>query len=276
VEAEWYRRRYFKLPPYTILGFQQNDVFVNENIDYTRSDHAVLGVEYILGPASSISIEGFLKQYEDYPVSVSDSVSLANKGADFEVLGNEAVESIGLGRSYGLEFLFQQKLTRNFYGILSYTYFYSEFTGFDSNNYLPSVWDSRHLVSFTGGYKLKKNWEISSRLRYAGSTPAVPTDLDATLANYPSIILDYERIGEEQLGTFNQLDFRVDKKWNFKKLSLNVFLDIQNILGSTSPQSTDYILARDEQGNVIDPNRLVAVDPSEGSSIPSIGIVVDF
>ncbi len=268
--------RYFKLPPYTILGFQQNDVFVNENIDYTRSDHAVLGVEYILGPASSISIEGFLKQYEDYPVSVSDSVSLANKGADFEVLGNEAVESIGLGRSYGLEFLFQQKLTRNFYGILSYTYFYSEFTGFDSNNYLPSVWDSRHLVSFTGGYKLKKNWEISSRLRYAGSTPAVPTNLDATLANYPSIILDYERIGEEQLGTFNQLDFRVDKKWNFKKLSLNVFLDIQNILGSTSPQSTDYILARDEQGNVIDPNRLVAVDPSEGSSIPSIGIVVDF
>lgn len=268
--------RYFKLPPYTILGFQQNDVFVNENIDYTRSDHAVLGVEYILGPASSISIEGFLKQYEDYPVSVSDSVSLANKGADFEVLGNEAVESIGLGRSYGLEFLFQQKLTRNFYGILSYTYFYSEFTGFDSNNYLPSVWDSRHLVSFTGGYKLKKNWEISSRLRYAGSTPAVPTNLDATLANYPSIILDYERIGEEQLGTFNQLDFRVDKKWNFKKLSLNVFLDVQNILGSTSPQSTDYILARDEQGNVIDPNRLVAVDPSEGSSIPSIGIVVDF
>lgn len=268
--------RYFKIPPYTILGFQRDGEFVNQEIAYTRSDHAVVGVEYILSPASSIRVEGFVKQYEDYPVSVIDSVSLANKGAGFEVLGNEEVESVGLGRSYGVEFLFQQKLTKNFYGIFSYTYFFSEFTGFDRSIYRPSVWDSRNLISFTGGIKLKRNWELSSRLRYAGSTPGVPTDLDATLASYPNIVLDFQGIGEEELDAFNQLDFRVDKKWNFEKLSLNIFVDIQNILGATAPQATEYILARDEEGTVIEPNSLVAVDPSEGSLIPSIGIVVYF
>ena len=60
----------------------------------------MLGIERLFGPSSSASIEGFYKFYEDYPVSVMDSVSLANKGAGFEVLGNEDVQSVGRGRSY--------------------------------------------------------------------------------------------------------------------------------------------------------------------------------
>ena len=35
-------------------------------------------------------------------------VSLANKGGDFEVLGNENVSTSGRGKSYGIEFLYQQ------------------------------------------------------------------------------------------------------------------------------------------------------------------------
>ena len=31
--------RYYKLPPYTILGFSVDDVLVNQHVDYTRSDH---------------------------------------------------------------------------------------------------------------------------------------------------------------------------------------------------------------------------------------------
>jgi hypothetical protein len=79
-----------------------------------------------------------------------DSASLVNKGAGFEVLGNEAIESVGEGRTYGLEFLLQQRFTGRFYGILAYTLFKSEFSGFD-DRFRPSSWDSRHLLTFTGG-----------------------------------------------------------------------------------------------------------------------------
>ncbi len=268
--------RYYKLPPYTILGYKENDVFLNKDIDYTRSDHYVLGFERILGPASNISVEGFYKHYEDYPVSVQDQVSLANKGADFNVLGNEEVKSVGKGRSYGMEFLFQQKLSHRFYGIFSYTFFYSEFTGFDRGKYLPSVWDSRHLVSFTGGYKLNKNWEISARYRFAGKTPIVPINIEETTTRYPDIVLDYRKLGEQNLGVFSQLDVRVDKKWNFKKLSLDLFLEIQNMLMRKSPQAPEYVLERDDEGNVMNPRNLVQLAKEDGSMIPTIGIVVDF
>jgi len=269
--------RYFKITPYTILGFRDsNGILTNQDSDYTQSDHYVIGLQHYLNPAASISLEGFYKQYSDYPVSVLDQVSLANKGADFEVLGNEDVETIGKGRSYGLEFQYQQKLLNNFYSIFSYTYFFSEFTGFDTAIYTPSVWDSRHLISFVGGYKLKKNWEISSRYRFAGKTPYVPTNLDATLISYPEIILDYTRLGEEKLATFSQLDVRVDKKWNYSQLSLNIFIEIQNILGQSIPRPNEYGLSRDMDGNLNNPLSLSQINQDTSTSIPSIGIVVDF
>ena len=76
-------------------------------------------MDYALGNASRISIEGFIKKYKNFPISIVDGVSLANKGADFEVLGNENIITNGIGKTKGIEFLFQQKLTRNFYGIFS-------------------------------------------------------------------------------------------------------------------------------------------------------------
>ena len=236
----------------------------------------VLGIEHIFGPATNVTLEGFYKQYDNYPVSTQEGISLANQGADFEVLGNEDVETVGKGRSYGLELLFQQKLTNNFYGIFSYTYFFSEFTGFDRSTYTVSSWDSRHLASFTGGYKLPRNWEVSARFRYAGETPFAPTDLEASARSYPEIILDYTRLGEAFLGEFAQLDVRFDKKWNFRGVSLDLFLEIQNVLSQAQPEPPEYILARDENGNVLIPRRLTALEPDEGAFIPVIGLVLDF
>ena len=191
-------------------------------------------------------------------------------------MGSEPIETVGRGRSYGAELQFQQKLSNNFYGIFSYTYFYSQFTGFDTSTYLPSVWDSRHLLSFVGGYKLKRNWELSARYRFAGRTPFVPTDLDATLANYPEVILDYTRLGEEKLAIFGQLDVRLDKKWNFKKFAFDLFIEAQNILGQRIPSPPDYGLNRDAMGMVVQPESLVAIENGGGQIIPSIGIVIDF
>lgn len=270
--------RYFKIPTYTMLGFQnERSLFVNQDASYVRSDHLVAGLEYNFTPSSRFTLEAFLKNYSNYPVSVVDGVSLANKGGGFEVLGNEEIVSNGTGQSSGLEFLFQQKLSNNFYGVFAYTYFFSEFTGLDLVS-RPSVWDSRHLISFAGGYKLKRNWEVSARWRFAGKNPYVPTDLDASLEAYPEIILDYDRLGEVKLNAFNLADIRIDKKWNFKDLSFNFFFEIQNFLGQPNPAPEEYGLNRDLTGEVILPRSLVPVSTNEGNStpLPSFGFVLYF
>ena len=267
---------YFKIPTYTVLGFKNlNGEFANRDAKYTKSNHYVTGFEYTFGNASKISVEGFLKRYFDFPISVNDGVSLANKGADFEVLGNEDIVTNGMGKTKGVEFLFQQKLTNNFYCIFSYTYFKSEFTDINGN-YLPSVWDSKHLSSFSGGYKLKKNWEISSRWRFAGKTPYVPYNLDASLNNYPNMILDYSQLGDVKLGNFSQLDIRIDKKWNRENFSINFFLEILNLLANKIPVPKEYGLERDDFDDIINPFNLVEVDVNRESIIPSFGFSIDF
>ena len=270
--------RYFKIPTYTQLGYQNTGAYVNENLNYVQSDHFTAGIKKYFGNSTLLSIEGFLKSYNNYPVSVLDKISLANKGAGFEVLGNEEVESIGKGRSYGLELLYQQKLNNNFYGLFSYTYFFSKFSGLDPDIYRRSVWDSRHLISFTGGYKLNKNWEISSRFRYNGKTPYAPIDEAFSLANYPDIRLDYDLLGNENylLDPFSQLDLRIDKKWNFTSSSFNLFIEIQNLLSSVIPTPPEYGLARKSNGSLIVPKELKEILQGEGQLIPSIGLVFDF
>ena len=269
--------RYFKIPTYTMLGFQNNSgEFINKSNRYTQSDHYVFGVEYNLSPSARFTVEAFRKDYSQYPVSVLDGVSLANKGAGFEVLGNEAVVDTGSGLSKGIEVLFQQKLSNNFYGILAYTLFSSEFSGID-NVRLPSVWDSRNLLTFTGGYNLPKNWEVSLRYRYAGATPFAPTDTAATLITYPQVIIDYSRLGENKLSTFKQGDFRLDKKWNFEKLSFNFYIEIQNFLAQENPRPDEYTLARTDEGVLILPKELVKIEREERNTpFPSFGFVFDF
>lgn len=269
--------KYFKIQPYTVLGYQDNaGNFANKDSKYTGNVHFVFGVSKAINKTTQTSLEGFYKKYNNYAVSILDGVSLANKGAGFEVLGNEDILNSGIGNTYGMEFTFQQKLTKNFFGIFAYTLFKSEFTGLD-NKFRPSVWDSRNLVSFTSGYKFKRNWEIGARYRFAGKTPYVVTNQAQTLAQYPRIVLDYTKLGEQNLPAFSQLDVRVDKKWNFKKVALDVFIDVQNLLSQQIPQPIRYGLNRDEtSGSLITPLSLVTVEPQKTTTIPTIGVILDF
>jgi hypothetical protein len=300
LNANFSLARYYKTPAYTILGFKTDNQFVNKDADFIKSDHIVGGFEWLPTSTTRITAEGFLKNYDDYPISFTSGVSLANFGGDFGVLGNERIVSTGKGRASGLELLFQQRLTKSFYGILAYTFYNSKFSGTDRTKLISSAWDNRHLVSFTGGYRLKKNWEIGVRFRYQGGAPYTPFDLFQSVENYYFLtngVLDYNKLNQQRLSAFHAADIRIDKKFNFKKWTLDLFLDIQNAYNSKNPTAPSFTLKRnvDETfatttgepynpgvfGNPSAPNNRQAAVPlllanTSGSLLPSIGFVVEF
>ncbi|PJJ48053.1 TonB-dependent receptor [Hymenobacter chitinivorans] len=283
--------RYYKIPPSTILGFRDNaGTLVNQGNRYIRADHYVAGLELLPRPNTRFTLEGFYKKYSHYPVSVRDGISLANLGGDFTALGNEAVTSTGRGRTYGAEFFFQQKLTRKTFAVVSYTVFRSEFSGLDGR-YRPSAWDSRHLVSGLLGRKLGRNWELGLKYRFAAGSPYTPFDLEASRQNYSAIgtgILDYSRLNTLRLGSFQQVDFRLDKKYNFRRLTLDFYLDVQNVLLAKSPATPSYSFQRTEDnsafvttdGQPLRPdgtNALpILIDNESALVTPTIGFIVEF
>jgi hypothetical protein len=283
--------RYFKIPIYTILGFKdENGNFVNRDAKYVQSTHYVAGLEFSPRESTRFTLEGFYKDYQNYPVSTRDGISLANQGGDFGAIGNEDISSIGKGRAYGLEFFFQQKLTKNIFAVFSYTFVRSEFAGLD-NRFVASAWDNRHLISAILGRKLGKGWEIGLKYRFAAGAPFTPFDLVASQRNYLLTgkgTLDFTRLNSERLRNFSQFDFRIDKKWNFNRFTFDLYFDVTNALVQTAPTlprytfqrnadntgfaTTDGQPLRNDGSNAIP----LILDDEEPSVLPTIGFILEF
>jgi outer membrane receptor for ferrienterochelin and colicin len=282
---------YYKIVPYTILGYRNNNnELVNKDADYTKSTHYVAGFEYLPNQATRFTIETFFKQYNQVPISVRNGISLSNQGGDFNVLGNEAVITNGKGRTMGFEFFAQQKLTKRFYSVLSYTYFKSEYTNANAE-YTPSSWDNRHLLSLVWGYKFNRNWELGIKLRFQGGVPYTPYDLITSRTNYLTLgsgTLDYSKINTDRLNNFNAGDIRIDKKWYYKKTTLDLFLDISNFYRakSTAPNIYTFQRTADNSAFATTDNLPIKQNGSNGIPIllntndanitPTIGFIVEF
>lgn len=274
---------YYQLPPYPAMGYRdESGALANrENgLSYIRSSHLIGGFEYTTSTNTKFSVEGYYKYYENYPFLLNEGIALANLGADFTVLGNAPVTSIGEGRAYGLEFLAQQRIYKGFYGIFSYTYGFSEFKDADGN-FVPSSWDSRHIINVAGG----KTWDVMSKairanqngrrekkgkaakstdvtpqklelglnVRYQSALPYTPFNIEqsALVQNWDirgSGIPDFTRLNAERASYFAALDFRIDYKWFFDKWSFNLYLDVQNI-GAPDTGLPQLILDEGPEGN---------------------------
>ncbi|MCK9560217.1 MAG: TonB-dependent receptor [Candidatus Marinimicrobia bacterium] len=285
--------RYYQLPSYTTLGYRDSvGTLVNKfnDLKYISSDHFIGGVEYITGIDTRISAELFYKIYQRYPFSVTDSVSIATKGGDFGTVGDEEVVSTGTGRAYGFEFSGRYRVLQNISGIFSYTYVRSEFENSDGE-YIPSSWDSRHILTLTMSKMFKGNWQTGAKWRFVGGSPYTPYDLNksALVAAWDTQgrpFLDYTRFNRERLGNFFQLDIRIDKSFNFARWSLLVYLDIQNVFNSQAEQPDIVLPVYDASGNPVilnpgdplDDQRydLRSIANTTGTILPSIGITVDF
>ena len=278
--------RYFQLPAYTTLGYQQNNEFVNkDNLKYISVDHFIGGLEFKPATAVQFSVEGFFKNYQDYPFSVRDQISLANKGADYGVIGDEEVTSTSKGRAYGAEFQARISSAKGYNLNLSYTLVRSEFQ--DGNNqYIVSAWDSKHILSMTGSAALKRGWQVGTRFRFVGGLPYTPWDLDrSSLVSAWNLTggpyFDNSKLNANRFGVFHQLDVRVDKAYYLKKMTLKFYLDIQNLYNFQS-QSTDIVLREtDANGNFLTTDNdtryvLRSVKNPSGTVLPTIGIQVEF
>ncbi|MEI7597442.1 MAG: TonB-dependent receptor [Bacteroidota bacterium] len=281
--------RYMQLAPYTTLGYKDNaGILINKqnNLKYISVIHYVAGLEFKPMDYSIITIEGFYKDYSNYPFSVKDSIAIASKGTDFGSFGDEEVTSTSKGKAYGLELLARAQMKNGLKFILSYTYVRSLFQN-NSIKYIPSAWDNRNIINLTASKTFKKNWQFGVKWRYLGGSPYTPYDLnkssiiaawDAQGAAY----LDYSQFNKFRTKSAHQMDIRLDKVYYLSKWTLNMYIDIQNVY-NYKVKNADYITrATDANGQAMidpnDPNRylLKTIPNVNGTILPTLGIIIEF
>ncbi|MCF8380375.1 MAG: TonB-dependent receptor [Bacteroidales bacterium] len=289
--------RYYQLPSYTTLGFRNaTGDLVNKDmgLKFIRADHIVAGIEIIPDEKSRFTIEGFYKHYHNYPYSVVDSVSISSKGADFGTYGDEEVLSIAEGRAFGTEFLYRNRDLLGMNITMSYSLVRSEAEAFRSailsqGKWTETAWDNRHLINILILKEMKKNWSIGGRWRYVGGVPYTPYDeVQSSLVKQWDVrgmgILDYNRFNQERLKAFHQLDLRIDKEFFLKNISMNFYIDIQNVYNFKADQQSILVLDEDSPTPILNPT-----DPSDqwnydlknlaiqgGTVLPTVGIIIQF
>ncbi|MCU4176385.1 TonB-dependent receptor [Carboxylicivirga sp. N1Y90] len=285
--------RYYQNPAYTTMGYRDEDgnlLNKQNGLKHIYSDHFVAGFEYRPNNHSRITLEGFYKNYDNYPFSVKDSVSMASKGGDFGVFGDEEVTPTSRGKAYGVEALVRTRTHKGLNLIAAYTYVRSEFTDY-KDAYVPSSWDSRHLFTITLNQTLKRNWSIGAKWRFAGGLPYTPYDREKSeLVQAWDIqnrqYLDYSQYNTQRLISFHQLDIRVDKTYEFKNMTLGFYIDIQNLYNQKAEQPPQLVQELDENNlpiiiNPGDPYEeqrylLKELAASSGTVLPTIGLMIEF
>lgn len=237
----------------------------NRNLKPIDVKQYILGFDYLIREDTQIKIETFIKNYSDYPTSLTRPyLVLANTGAgfagsddNFSSFGLDPLVSAGSGFARGVEFSIQKKMSEiPLYGIFSLTYSKSDFKSLDGFT-RSSNFDQNWLINLSGGYRFNMYWEVSTRFRFASGRPYTPFDDNG--------IQYVNDLNSKRLKSIHSLDVRVDRRWIFKNWTLITYIDIQNIYNR-----------RNLSGIRWDPRTRTVDETSSIGSLPSIGISAEF
>ena len=253
--------RYHQAPSYIWLVANPQ----NRALKQLTADQVVLGVDHLLRYDVRISLEGYYKEYSDYPASVTRPwLVLANTGAgyggtrsNFAEYGFDPLVSEGTGWSRGVELFAQKKAGEDpHYAIASLSYNEAWFTGLDGVE-RPSSYDQRWIFNLGGGFILSNHFEISGRFRLATGSPYTPYENDGTQ--------DPDKVNSERTPINHSLDLRADRRWFFDSWTLIGYIDLQNVYNNPYQSAPQW---DEREGKAIENDSI--------GLLPSIGISVEF
>lgn len=277
---------YYQLPPYTGLGFKDNNgAWVNKYLRYMSVSQESLGLSWHLGNTFELSAEGFYKQYDKIPFSIADGIPLACKGNDYGVIGNEALSSTAQGRAYGIEILMKWLIAKKLNLASSFTLFKSEYRNNKQSEYIASAWDNRYIFNMSGTYNFPHNWSLGMKISCIGGAPYTPYDVEksslVTAWNAQGRpYYDYTKYNTGRLPAFGQLDVRVDKTFYLKRCMLGFYIDLQNVTNSKFKQP-DILMST---GVIENPSAPMAeqrykmkyITQKSGTLVPTLGITFEY
>ena len=206
---------------------------LNEDLDFTKAHHFVLGYDYRLGQDWRLKTEVYYQSLFDVPVERTPSgFSILNAGADFvfPTVGN--LVNNGTGRNYGLELTVEKFFSNGYYGLLTGSLFQSKYTGSDKIE-RNTAFNNQYVLNLLGG----KEWIVGKNNRFtvdfkittSGGRYYSPVDLAASQEARTQV--------RDELNPFSERYapyFRMDLKLGFvinsnKRFSQQFFIDFQNI-----------------------------------------------
>jgi hypothetical protein len=245
------------LPIFLFRERQTDGSFVETNGDlgFTRSQHLVLGYDFVPSASWRIKAETYYQALSEVPIeSFPSSFSVLNSGADFIFPEKNNLVNEGTGSNIGLELTAEKFFSKGWYSLVTMSLFESKYKGADDIE-RSTAFDGRYVFNVLGGKEFKLNRTgrrvitFDTKLTAAGGRPYTPINLEASRAAGKEILLE-EQAFSARIDDY----FRWDVKFGFRinspkrKLSQTFFMDFQNVTNNKNVFAMKYNEQREVVG----------------------------
>ena len=215
-----------------------NPIRTNEDLEFSKSHHFILGYDYNFAPDWRLKVEGYYQEIFDVPVDpFASSFSILNAGDDF-VFPREKFNLVneGTGRNVGVEVTLEKFFSNGYYGLLTASLYDSQYKGSDEEE-RSTAFNNTYILNALAGkeWKIGKTkinaFTVDTRLTTSGGRRYTPVDLEAS--RQAGFQIDQEEMAySERYDPYFRWDVKLGVQFNSakKKISHRFYIDLQNIL----------------------------------------------
>ncbi len=225
----------------------------NENLKFTKSNHFILGHNYLITRNFRIKTEAYYQQLYKVPVKESfPEYSILNSGADFGGPREDSLVNKGSGKNCGLELTVEKFLSKGYYVLFTTSLYNSKYKGFDGIE-RNTAFNGNYVFNLLGGYEYKfsEKYMLTFDLRtvLAGGKRYVPVNVQASI-NEGSTVYDWSKAYDKKYSNYFRTDVRIGFKHNSKRFTQEWGLDLQNITNYQSIFMQAYDNDKNETYNI--------------------------
>jgi hypothetical protein len=215
-----------------------------------KSLHTVVGYDLTLGENMRIKVETYYQYLYNIPIEKkSSSFSVLNQGSGFSRFFPDTLVNEGTGRNYGVEFTLEKFFSKQYFFMFTASVFDAKYKGSDGIE-RNTDFNTGYAMNLLGAREFnigeKQTLQVGTKVTLAGKRWYTPIDTAASRLENEEEFVDSLRNTLQFSSPYFRLDFRIVWKYNAKKVTHEVGVDLlnvtnqKNILGLTySPDSTD-------------------------------------
>ncbi len=241
-----------QIPPVNILYDQirltdGSYITPNENLEFTKSHHLVLGYDRMFANRIRFKAETYYQYIFDAVVEQqASSFSSLNSGG-FNVGAPDSVKNGGIGYNYGLDLTLEKFMDRGLYFLTTLSLFESQYQGSDqiwrntafNGNYVWNALGGKEFLLSKKDSKFRQTLTLDGKVTFAGGQRYTPLDLPASIAEGGEVY-DESRAFGEQYDPYFRADIRIGYKMSGKKVTQEWALDIQNVTNNDNPFGQEF------------------------------------
>jgi len=229
-----------------------NTVYNNQNLDFTKSHHLVLG--YNIQPFNDwrIKTEVYYQSIYNVPItSFSSSYSMLNTGSTFKTDLTDSLVNNGTGTNYGIELTVEKFFSKGYYGLFTASVYNSTYKGSDGVE-RNTAFNGKYVFNVLAGKEWKvgkddrNRFSMDVKFTNAGGRAYTPIDLVASKALGREVLSTDAYSGNYE--NYYRLDFKAGFTLNSKKrkVAQTISLDLQNVTNHKNVFSQSYDRQRQE------------------------------